>query len=73
VLGLIRQDSDTGRKLASQLQQLNDPAHLADFVAGNLIPDALSRQPLLGMAEVEDRLDFLIDLLPAPGKKPAKP
>ncbi len=73
VLGLIRQDSDTGRKLAGQLQQLNDPAHLADFVAGNLIPDALSRQPLLGMAEVEDRLDFLMDLLPAPGKNPANP
>jgi Lon protease-like protein len=73
VLGLIRQDSDAGRKLAGQLENLADPAHLADFVAGNLIAGAEARQPLLGMTDVGDRLDFLMDLLPAPGEKPAKP
>lgn len=72
VLGLIRPDTDTGRQLTDQLTNLQDPAHLADFVAGNLIRDAAARQPLLGMADVGDRLDFLLDLLPVPQKKPAK-
>ena len=73
VLNLIRPDTDTGRQLTDQLTNLTDPAHLADFVAGNLIRDAAIRQPLLGMGEVEDRLDFLLDLLPAPAKKSASP
>lgn len=68
VLGLIRQDTDAGRQLAGQLQQLDDPAGLADFVAGHLIPDALKRQPLLGMPEVGERLDYLLDLLQAGGQ-----
>lgn len=72
VLGLIRPDTDTGRQLTDQLTNLQDPAHLADFVAGNLIRDAAVRQPLLGMADVGERLDFLLDLLPVPDQKPAK-
>lgn len=71
VLGLIRSDTDTGSQLIDQLSKLTDPAHLADFVAGNLLRDAAARQPLLGMKEVEDRLDFLLDLVPAPAAKPA--
>jgi hypothetical protein len=73
VLGLIRRETDTGRQLATQLQKLADPSQLADFVAGNLIRDAITRYPLLGMAEVEERLDYLLELLPHPGSKPAKP
>ena len=72
VLGLIPPDTETGRQLVDQLSNLTDPAHLADFVAGNLISDAAARQPLLGMADVGDRLDFLLDLVPAPRKKPAE-
>ena len=71
VLGLIRPDTDNGRQLIDQLTQLADPAHLADFVAGNLLRDAAARQPLLGMTEVEDRLDFLLDIIPVPEPKPA--
>jgi Lon protease-like protein len=71
VLGLIRQESDTGRQLVAQLQKISDPSHLVDFVAGNLIRDAAIRQPLLGMEEVSDRLDFLANLLPRPDGKPA--
>jgi Lon protease-like protein len=68
VLGLIRPDTDTGRQLTEQLTKLGDPAHLA----GNLIRDAAARQPLLGMADVGDRLEFLLDLVPAPDQRPAK-
>ena len=71
VLELIRPDTENGRQLIDQLSKLSDPAHLADFVAGNLIRDAAARQPLLGMADVEDRLDFLLDLVPTAQKKPA--
>lgn len=71
VLGLIRPDTDTGSQLIDQLSKLSDPAHLTDFVAGNLLRDAATRQPLLGMKEVEDRLDFLLDLVPVPTSKPA--
>lgn len=71
VLGLIQSDTDTGRQLAQQLTNLKDPAHLADFVAGHLIRDADARQPLLGMEDVGERLDFLLDLVPAPDQKPA--
>ena len=73
VLGLIRGGTDTGRQLTAQLQKLSDPGQLADFVAGNLIRDAVSRYPLLGMSEVEDRLDFLLELMPEPGSKPVPP
>ncbi len=73
VLGLIRLDTDTGRQLAAQLQKLADPGQLTDFVAGNLIREATTRYPLLGMAEVEDRLDYLLEVMPIPGSKPAKP
>ena len=69
VLGLICQKTATGQQLATQLQNLADPAHVADFVAGNLVRDASARQPLLGMTEVEDRLDFLLKLMPDPGEK----
>ncbi len=69
VLGLIRQDTATGRQLVEQLQGLDHPGHLADFVAGNLIRDSAARHPLLGMTEVEDRLDFLQNLLPSPATK----
>ena len=71
VLALIRPGTETGTQLSEQLSKLTDPAHLADFVAGNLIRDASARQPLLGMTEVEDRLDFLLDLVPEAGIKPA--
>ena len=68
VLGLIRPDSENGRQLIDQLAKLNDPAHLADFVAGNLIRDAAARHPMLAMTEVEDRLDFLLDMVPIQAK-----
>ena len=66
VLSTICQESPHGRQLASQLRTLKDPAHLTDFVAGNLVREATTRQPLLGMAEVEDRLDFLLKVIPQP-------
>ena len=69
VLNLIPLDTDNGRQLAERLNTLTDPAHLADFVAGNLLRDPEIRHPLLGMENVEARLDFLLDLIPAPTKK----
>jgi ATP-dependent Lon protease len=72
VLTLIPPGSPNGQQLISQLQNLSDPAHLSDFVAANLIHNASARQPLLGMSEVEDRLDFLLHLVPEPGSNPAK-
>jgi ATP-dependent Lon protease len=72
VLTLISPATPNGPQLISQLQKLSDPAHLTDFVAGNLIHSASARQPLLGMTEVEDRLDFLLHLVPEPGSNPAK-
>ena len=72
VLALIPPDSDTGRQLIAQLTKLDDPSHLVDFVAGNLIRDAGARHPLLTMSDVEDRLDFLLDLVPVPSEKPGK-
>ncbi|MDB6069976.1 MAG: hypothetical protein JWL81_1147 [Verrucomicrobiales bacterium] len=71
VMGMIRQETATGKQLAVQLARLADPGHLADFVAGNLIRDAMSRQPVLGMPEVADRLDYLTKLLEKAGR-PAK-
>lgn len=71
VIGLIQQNTDSGRQLAAQLQKLSDPDHLVDFVAANLIRDPQARHPLLGLAEVEERLDFLLDLVPLQGEKPA--
>lgn len=73
VIGLIQQNTDSGRQLAAQLQKLSDPDHLVDFVAANLIRDPEARHPLLGLAEVEERLDFLLDLVPLHGEKPTSP
>ncbi len=70
VLSMIRPDTAGGAQLVGQLTKLTDPAHLADFVAGNLLRDPAVRQPLLGMAEVEERLDFLLELVPEPDTKP---
>ena len=71
VLGMIQKGTPNALQLGTQLRNLADPAHLTDFVAGNLIHNATDRQPLLGMSEVEDRLDFLLNLIPGPGIKPA--
>ena len=70
VIGLIQQSTDNGRQLAAQLTKLADPDHLVDFVAGNLIRDPQARHPLLGLSEVEERLDFLLSLVPETGEKP---
>lgn len=71
VLGLMSNEKTAAVQLTMQLQQLTDPECRADFVAAHLIRDAATRQPLLGMAEVEDRLDYLLGLLPEAGENPA--
>jgi Lon protease-like protein len=72
VLARLSPGTDTGRQIEAQLHKLRDPALLTDFVAGNLIHDSDLRQPLLGMTNVEERLDYLLHLLPgAPLVKPS--
>lgn len=73
VLGLVQQNAGAVQQLADQMQKLTDPGNLADFVAANLVRDPGVRQPLIGMTEVSDRLDYLLNLLPEPGPHPAKP
>lgn len=71
VLALVSSEKTAAVQLTTQLRQLTDPECRADFIAANLIRDAATRQPLLGMEDVEDRLDYLLELLPKSGEKPA--
>ena len=64
VLELIPEDTQPSRQLVEQIGKLDEPEHLADFIAANCIRNACVRHPLLGLANVEDRIDFLLELLP---------
>lgn len=64
-LGLLERQAANPGQLAERVRSLRDPALLADFVASHFIDDADSRQPLLRMADVNERLHYLHRLLTA--------
>jgi Lon protease-like protein len=46
-----------------QFGSLNEPDMLADIIGYNFIAQSADRQPLLGMARVEDRLSYILEKL----------
>jgi hypothetical protein len=50
--------------MADRIAGIENPEILADFVAANFVSEPDQRQPLLGMASLEDRLRYLLELLP---------
>ena len=50
-----------------EIETLDDPDTLADLIAYQLIRNPLQRQPMLGMEDIGDRLQFLISELAGAG------
>ncbi len=63
ITNLVAKGARLSDQMAVHLQQLEDPAALADFAAYNLIPTPLERQPLLGIEQVDQRLEMIADQL----------
>jgi len=51
-------------EMADRIAGIENPEILADFVAANFVSEPDQRQPLLGMASLEERLRYLLELLP---------
>lgn len=51
------------RALGEKMCGIKDAEILADFIAANFIQDAALRHPLLGMADLNERLGYLLEML----------
>ncbi|MGK0184686.1 MAG: Lon protease-like protein [Verrucomicrobiales bacterium] len=54
---------DTDSQIMQQLEATSSAEVMADILAYHLIPDPYTRQPLLEMESISDRLDFLLKSL----------
>lgn len=60
ILEVLQGGGDGALKLATQLSSIKNPDVLADFVAANFLADVSDRQRALELADVGERLKFLL-------------
>ena len=72
VFRLLKDCGHGSDQVCSQLKNLENPDMLADFVAANFLSDPCSRQQALEIADVGERIRFLLEKLSVPGDSEKK-